>query len=141
MSIWRQVFRCDCGSVTLPRSAASGGAALPLALITCCYWSVKSEYAFSSLKVWLDLVQGSTTAKRLVLCCVAGLNLCSQLFTSQEFELLSVLKVRHIQAETLYICLLFSWTGSILKVQNTQLGVLCILSIEPLCKILFKRIR
>lgn len=46
-----------CGSVTPPWSAASVSAAPPLALITCCYWSVKSEYAFSLLKVWLVLVQ------------------------------------------------------------------------------------
>lgn len=50
-----------CGSVTPPRSAASVGVALPLALITC-YWSVKSEYAFSSLKVWLELVRGAAAA-------------------------------------------------------------------------------
>lgn len=51
-----------CGSDTPPRSAASVGVTLLLALITCCYWSVKSEYAFSSLKVWLELVRGAAAA-------------------------------------------------------------------------------
>lgn len=58
-----------CGGVSPPRSAAFVGAAPPLALITCCYWSVKFEYAFSLLKVWLVLEQGGAwaTAKCLVL--------------------------------------------------------------------------
>lgn len=66
-----------CGSITLSRSAASVWAALPLALITCCYWSVKSEYAFSSLKVWPKSVQGGAAAKCLEECCVRGFDLRS----------------------------------------------------------------
>lgn len=63
-----------CSSVTPPRSAASVGAPPPLALITCSYWSVKSEYAFSSLKLGLVLVKGGevATAKCLVFRCVVG---------------------------------------------------------------------
>lgn len=41
-----------------PRSATSAGAAPPQALITCSYWTVKFEYAFSLLKVWLVLAYG-----------------------------------------------------------------------------------
>lgn len=48
-----------CGSDGGPlRSATSSGAAPPPPLITCCYWSVKFEYAFSLLKVWLVLARG-----------------------------------------------------------------------------------
>lgn len=50
---------CGCGGGGGPtRSATSAGAAPPPALITCCYWSVKFEYAFSLLKVWLVLARG-----------------------------------------------------------------------------------
>ncbi len=71
-----------CGSDTPPRSVASVGAAPPLALITCCYWSVKSEYAFSLLKVLACLVQGGpwVTAR-------LGFMMCS----SSEFVLLVAL--------------------------------------------------
>lgn len=47
-----------CGGIRRPRSAASVDAAPPLALITCCYWSVKFEYAFPLLKVWFVVAQG-----------------------------------------------------------------------------------
>lgn len=47
-----------CGGGGPTRSATSAGAAPPQALITCCYWSVKFEYAFSLLKVWLVLARG-----------------------------------------------------------------------------------
>lgn len=46
-----------CGRIRRPRSAASVDAGPPPALITCCYWSVKFEYAFPLLKVWYVLAQ------------------------------------------------------------------------------------
>lgn len=56
-----------------PRSATSAGAAPPPALITCCYWTVKFEYAFSLLKVWLVLASGQQqTTVRLLLFSLLG---------------------------------------------------------------------
>lgn len=65
VSVWRQVFR------VWPRAAAAAAAAAarlglpPLRVqphhrlwLLCCYWSVKFEYAFSLLKVWLVLARG-----------------------------------------------------------------------------------
>lgn len=69
-----------CGGVSPPRSAASVGAAPPPALITCCYWSVKFEYAFSLLKVWLVLARGQqqrSVCLFFFLLVVAALCLCS----------------------------------------------------------------